>query len=882
MAYILSMMLRADEEASEVFQKLEGETAKFKSDIMKHSKEIGMGMTAFGGSILAIGGFSVKAFSEFDAGMRSVNSMMNLGDKEFAEFSQEVRHMSVELGVNAVESTKALYQAISAGVPKENAIDFLEVASKAAIAGLTDTETAVDGLTTVINAFKIPMEDAQEVADIFFATVKGGKTTFPELASYMSQVAPIAASMKLDFKEVAAATATLTKQGTPTSQAMRQIRASLISLTKPTEDMKTLLNEMGYESGEAALHSLGYAGAMEELRIAANGNNEALARAFGSVEGLNAALAVSGNNAVMAAQDLEAMSAATDGAGAATDAFSIINDGAGRQWESLMATIDEWKMQIGETVIPVLLSLMGTMGGVITKVTDWMEDNPTLAKTIIAIVAVVGTLAAVLGPILIILPTLVTGFHLLVGALAIAKTAMIAFGATMTTTTGIIGAVALVITGVVLALQHFHKESSNIVEVTKGLSEHSLPQLRNMHEIVANQLLTSTEGSKEYYSILQRLKDIDEAITQAEQDNAYAQEAVAEATAIATGAAEEQARIAAEQEAALKSATDEIGSYEEALEMAQADLERTRDAFEKTKEQVAELEEKLRETKSALQDLKAPRLTGTQEFEDEMFRIQHNINQLKLATMDEAMNVTLQVKDENGNIVDKVIPQEAFEQTMEDLKKLEERTELKWTVDTEGATREIREAAEQALGENTEIGAQDALDQIADLAAQIAPDGELMTNLNQMKARMDMQENAVKIKEDVVRELSAMVVESKKKLEALKAEFEGKTQDIVDMATRAMVAWEKVLSARLAAESASSNGGSSVPSMATGGIVPGRPGEPVAIIAHGGEEFLGVGQYRKSSGPQTVVIPINLGGREIARYTVNLITEEVESQGALN
>ncbi len=211
--------------------------------IKKHQRAIGIGMVAVGGTILAGFGMSIKAAADFEGAMREVNTMMGLAENEFAEFSKDVQALAADLGVDAVESANALYQAISAGVPRENVLEFLKIATEAAIGGVTDTKTAVDGLTTVINAFKLPMSDAQKVADIMFTTVKGGKTTFEELSAAMFNVAPIAAAAGFSFDEVSAAIATLTKQGVPTKIATTQIRAAMQQLLKPTTDMITAMED---------------------------------------------------------------------------------------------------------------------------------------------------------------------------------------------------------------------------------------------------------------------------------------------------------------------------------------------------------------------------------------------------------------------------------------------------------------------------------------------------------------------------------------------------------------------------------------------------------------------------------------------------------------
>ena len=59
-----------------------------------------------------------------------------------------------------------------------------------------------------------------------------------------------------------------------------------------------------------------------------------------------------------------------------------------------------------------------------------------------------------------------------------------------------------------------------------------------------------------------------------------------------------------------------------------------------------------------------------------------------------------------------------------------------------------------------------------------------------------------------------------------------------------------------------------------GGVVPGPIGEPMPMIGHGGERFLGAGGG--GLGP----IIINLDGREIARYTIDILSREAKLQRA--
>ena len=384
--------------------------------IKKHQKAIGIGMTAAGGAILAGLGMSLKAAVDFEGAMREVNTMMGLSQEEFTDFSKEVQGLASDLGVDAVDSAKALYQAISAGIPKENALEFLKIATEAAIGGVTDTETAVDGLTTVINAFKLPLSDTQKVADLMFQTVKGGKTTFEELSASLFQVAPIAAASGVSFEEVSAALATMTKQGVPTKVATTQLRQAMVSLQKPTKEMNEVIQGLGFESGQTMVNELGLAETLNTLRDATEGSNELLMKMFGSVEAGQAVLALTGDNAQMFAEDLDAMANST---GAATDAFEEMENSSSRQMAALKTSFKDVMITVGNVLLPILKDLLASVKPIIDSVRKWAEENPALTKVIVIVAGVIGSLLVVLGPLLIMLPGIIAFLPVLGAAFAV-------------------------------------------------------------------------------------------------------------------------------------------------------------------------------------------------------------------------------------------------------------------------------------------------------------------------------------------------------------------------------------------------------------------------------------------------------------------------------
>jgi TP901 family phage tail tape measure protein len=344
-----------------------------------------MATVAFGA--LAFGAAkSVTAANDLALGLREVVTLTgDTGDqanKTFGEMQGLVRTVSNEFAIAQDVLTKGLYQALSAGVPKDNALEFMQVASKAAIAGVTSVDTAVDGLTTTINAFGLDIGQAGAVADSMFAAVKGGKTTFDQLSSALFNVAPAAAAAKVEFSEVNAAIATLTASGVPTSVATTQIRAAFVALSKPSKELTALFNSLGYESGEAAIAQNGLQFAMDAVYKASNGSAAQMKLLLGRQEAVNAINVLAGTSAGKFADELARQAKA---AGSVDDAFNEIDKS--RSLEKNKIAFENIGLAVGTILIPVMEAVIP----LITSFAKFAEENATV---VVVLASVLGVLAA--------------------------------------------------------------------------------------------------------------------------------------------------------------------------------------------------------------------------------------------------------------------------------------------------------------------------------------------------------------------------------------------------------------------------------------------------------------------------------------------------------
>jgi TP901 family phage tail tape measure protein len=304
---------------------------------------------------------AVESFKNLDTGMRNVNTIIKVGKDELNAYKSQILNLRRETGQTTKELTDGFYELVSAGVKAGDSMKFLGVATKTAVAGLTTTDTAVDGLTTVINAWGLSSDDAGKIADIMFKSVEIGKTTFEEIASSISMVAPLASAVGVSFEEVAGAIANMTAQGTPTSVAMTQIAAAITGLNR--------------NLGDGWSKTMTLQEAMQEMFRRTKGSATELEKALGRKEGVLAVLANAGANAEKAGEALEEMGRA---GGSTMSAFKEQTKSLEFKTKTLTAAFDTLAVSaIGAFAEPLSWLLTNIAGGldVITGKAKKMRDE---------------------------------------------------------------------------------------------------------------------------------------------------------------------------------------------------------------------------------------------------------------------------------------------------------------------------------------------------------------------------------------------------------------------------------------------------------------------------------------------------------------------------
>ena len=342
------------------------------------------------GTVTAVGAAfyagPVKNAMEWQQQMQNVATLLD-GDVKgrVAQLNKEVMNLSNSTGIGTQDLTDGLYQVVSAFGDSADASKQLEIAAKAAKAGGATTTDAINLLSAVTKGYGDTSAEAQQkAADLAFATVKLGQTSFPELASSMGQVIPLASTLGAKQEDLFGAMATLTGVTGSTSEVTTQLKATMQAFLSPSTAMQKSLEKLGYASGKEMLESEGLQGALEKLKGSVNDDELAFANLFSSVEAKNAVLALAGTQADNFTEKTRQMYEAT---GAAETAFKTATDSAEARMAKAKNSITNLGTVLGSMLLPKVGEVAEKVSNLATKFSEFAQENPQVIATVAKVAA---------------------------------------------------------------------------------------------------------------------------------------------------------------------------------------------------------------------------------------------------------------------------------------------------------------------------------------------------------------------------------------------------------------------------------------------------------------------------------------------------------------
>lgn len=414
----------------ESFAKAGDSVLKLGTDMQNTGAKIegaGAKITKMTAPIAAIGAASVKLASDYENAVAKVYTIMDKDVMTTEAMSKAILDLSTNTGKSATELADAAYQALSASVATDKVAGFVEDAVKLSKAGFTETATAVDTLTTVINAYGYQAEDAQMISDKLVQTQNKGKTTVDELAASMGNVIPTAAAYNVNLDNLCSAYVLMTKQGINTANATTAINGMLTELADNGSSVAKILKEKtGKSFGQLMADGMDLGEVIQILSDSVDGDSEAFANLWGNVRASKGALAIANAGASEFASTMGDMA---DSTGLCEKALEDLATPMSKANKAINA-VKNTGIQLGEEIIGAAVPSLEKMSEMAQDLYKWFSELDDGTKQNIV---KFGALAIAAGPVVTVFGKLYGSVGQLLTRLGTGMQNMGAFGAAMKT-----------------------------------------------------------------------------------------------------------------------------------------------------------------------------------------------------------------------------------------------------------------------------------------------------------------------------------------------------------------------------------------------------------------------------------------------------------------
>lgn len=339
---------------------------------------VGNSILALDAAVVALGvtlaGISIKEAAEFQTAFNEISTLIDADSQALDQFSGDIQNYAGNSTQSLSDINAAIYAAISAGADYTDSLAVVGDAEKLAVAGKAGLSDTLVSLISTINAYGDSTDQAGRYSDTFFKIVKFGQTTIPELSSSLSQVTGIASSAGVPFEELGAAIAALTANGQPTSQAITGIKAALSNIIKPTKDARETAAELGLEFNSTALATKGLGGFIDDIKNKTGGSVDAMSSLFGSVEGLNSVLILTGNGNEKFLATLKDMQSGSE---SLTAAFNKMANNLGLVSQTMQNNLQLAFIGFGKEILPQFTDDLQAISAVFSSLTFSINKTET-------------------------------------------------------------------------------------------------------------------------------------------------------------------------------------------------------------------------------------------------------------------------------------------------------------------------------------------------------------------------------------------------------------------------------------------------------------------------------------------------------------------------
>lgn len=321
--------------------------------------KVGIAMTAVGVGAKLMADKINAAYLTFDSAMAEVKSLGGVTAEQMDIMRSSAIGISKELPLSATNVARGFYMMRSAGFEAGKVIEELPAIAEMAVAGNLEMADAVNSVTMVLDTYGERAGTAADITNVLMGTVQGFKTTLPELQMQLSKNVGVAASLGIEFHELAAMSGMLKKEFVNAEEAGTGMKTMLLRLVDPK--VQAQLEGMGVEVKDASGDFIGMQAVLDSLSVtlkSAGGDVEQMAilqKLFGA-EGVRTAMSL-----IRQKGSLAEFTAQVNAGVSVQEALNAVLESTQSQLTIAENKMDAARIQLGEGMAPATIFAANTM-----------------------------------------------------------------------------------------------------------------------------------------------------------------------------------------------------------------------------------------------------------------------------------------------------------------------------------------------------------------------------------------------------------------------------------------------------------------------------------------------------------------------------------------
>lgn len=392
------------------------------------TKALGEGITDLGRSmtlgltvpIVAAGGAATSMAAGFDDAMSQVQGALGGATTDM----DGLRDLALQLGADTVfsatESAQAMVELAKGGLTEAQIKGGALAASMdLAAAGQLNLADAAATTVQMMGSFGLGAGDATRIANALAGAANASSADVSDLTQAMSQCSAQASLAGWSLEDTAAALALFADHGVKGSDAGTSLKTMLQRLAAPTDQAAEAIAAYGLNIRDSNGKMKDISGIADELTGKLGGLSDAerdaaLQTIFGSDASRAAAILMQSGS-----EGLAKYIAATNDATAAETMANAQKGELSWALENMGGAVESAAIAFGTALAPAITAVAGVIGNVAEAFASLPAGVQTGIAVVLALVAALGPLLMVIGSVVAALPAISEGFAVLGGALAI-------------------------------------------------------------------------------------------------------------------------------------------------------------------------------------------------------------------------------------------------------------------------------------------------------------------------------------------------------------------------------------------------------------------------------------------------------------------------------